>query len=96
MRTMFVCMLAAGAGALCLMGLAAISFAAYLDDPAVIIYVFALWCLCGMLFNRWMLSPIQQKYNGIRRLWLWSIVGCWAWPMAVVCGLALRLAPPED
>jgi len=87
--------MAVGAGALCLLGLAAMSLAAYLDDPFMFISVLGLWCLCGLLFNRWMLGPFKHKNNEIERLWLWSLAGCWAWPMGVFCGMALRLAPPE-
>jgi len=87
--------MAVGAGALCLLGLAAMSLAAYLYDPVMFIAVLILWCLCGLLFNRWMLGPFKHKNNEINRLWLWSLGGCWAWPMGVVCGMAMRLAPPE-
>ena len=87
--------MAAGAVALSLLGLAAMSLAAYLCDPAIFIAVLGLWCLCGLLFNRWMLAPFHQDSEEIGRLWFWSLAGCWAWPMGVVCGLALRLAPPE-
>lgn len=83
-------LMAVGAGALSLLGLAA-----YLYDPVIFIAVLGLWCLCGLLFNRWMLAPFHQDSEEVIRLWLWSLAGCWAWPMGVVCGLALRLAPPE-
>ncbi|MBU4565740.1 MAG: hypothetical protein KKE29_13540 [Proteobacteria bacterium] len=95
MCRLVVFLMAVGAGALCLLGLAAMSLAAYLDDPFMFISVLGLWCLCGLLFNRWMLGPFKHKNNEIERLWLWSLAGCWAWPMGVVCGMALRLAPPE-
>jgi len=95
MHRLIFYLMAAGAVSLCLLGLAAISLAAYLHDPFMFITVLCLWCLCGLLFNHWMLGPFKHKNHEIRRLWLWSLAGCWAWPMGVVCGLALRLAPPE-
>lgn len=90
MYRLVVFLMAVGAGALSLLGLAA-----YLHDLFMFISVLCLWCLCGLMFNRWMLAPVHENGKYIRRLWLWSLAGCWAWPMGVVCGMALRLAPPE-
>lgn len=89
-------LVAVGAGTLILLGLASISLAAYLNDSIIFFNVLGLWCLCGLLFNRWMLAPFVEETKEIRRLWLWSLFGCWAWPLGVVYGLALRLVPPEN
>ena len=89
-------LMAAVAGALSLLGLAAMSMAAYLDDSVMFFIVLGLWCLCGLFFNRWMLNPAREKGGYFRRLWLWSLAGCWAWPLGVVCGLSLRLVLLEN
>lgn len=95
MRRLVVSLMAAGAGALSLLGMAAMSLSAYLYDPVMILAVGGLWCLCGLFSNRWMLATAQEHGGEVKSLWLWSLLGCWAWPMGVVCGLALRLAPPQ-
>lgn len=89
-------LMAVGAGVLILLGLASISLASYLHDPIIFFKVLGMWCLCGMLFNRWMLSPVMDKGGAPWAIWLWSVIGCWAWPMGVVYGLVWRLAPPEE
>jgi len=70
--------------------------AVYLYDPALFFTIIGLWCLFGLLVNRWMLKPLHEHGEEIWPLWFWSILGCWAWPVGIVCGMVIRMSPPED
>lgn len=80
---------------LCFLGLLAMAWASYLHDPHLFMAVAALWCLFGLLVNRWMLAPAYADDAKAWPLWFWSSLGCWAWPVGAFCGLILRVAPAE-
>ena len=94
MGGVFTWFLGGATTALSFLGLAAMSMAAYLYDSLFFLTVIGLWCVFGLFFNRWMLAPALTAGHELWSLWLWSLLGCWAWPLGYAYGMALRRYPP--
>lgn len=66
------------------------------SHSVIFLRIVLIWCLVGLLANRWMLSPAQEIHKPAWPLWFWLLNDCRAWPVRVVCGLMLRMRTAES